>query len=227
MNYLKLALTVICLISLNACTDEYLEETSPAVVTTDLDGDNEYFMKGTYNGSSFELKHLNKTEINRPIRGDYSYIGTEFIITNGSNISHTDYDTYFAFAISNFLLDSINLEEVITLGQFDFHPGPEARPQASFKWYLPNKYALYQLINGVYHSRVFDPLFDRIEITEISLINSLENPDSPGFSSTANYGPLYNIKGTFQLKFVTVDNDEPVELIIEEFSAMFQQNLRP
>lgn len=209
MNYLKLILAVFYLFILSTCTEERLDEEFPIVVTT-ID-ENNFFIRGTYDGTPYEIRHLNESERHDPniyLRS----IQTTFL-------KKTNDEPYFftrlTLAISNYRDDSLAFEEVIRLGEFELYQDSFITPSSSLHWYLPS--IGISPINGDVHSRVNDPLFDKIEITEISMIDFFNDPNQVPSSQE---GQLYNVKGSFQVKLKT-EEGEIKELIIDEFSTMF------
>jgi hypothetical protein len=141
-----------------------------------------------------------------------SYV-SEFIKNKDEN--RELYETYISLGIRRPNQDSI--EEVFKTGEFQMYQGSddEAFPSETGVWFLYKNSGLRK-INNIVHSIEFDSTFNKINITDLTLMDITDdrgiNPDY--------LGSIYNLKGSFQTLLKT-ENGEIVELIIDEFSLVF------
>jgi len=204
------------------CVKENFDQDNVGTIEIDTDG-NDYYIKGTIDGTPFELRHSNNNQTNITGRGNWGISGqtafqTGFYQTNPSNDLHFH---VFSFQITSDTFTSTSIEDVISIGELEFWDGNIDNVVFTNGVFV-YKASVGELwlgtieFNDIRYDKVRVDPFNKCEITEFE---KLDLANEPLLAGSSYDDKLYKVRGNFQSKLMSPDGAE-VELIVDEFSAI-------
>jgi hypothetical protein len=216
MKYSHLIIITFCTLFFNSCIDESFEQDIPTITEFNTDGE-EFFMKGTYDGQEFEIRHTNRYEKNIPTMGLNSY-ESDFIRNKENNLDL--FETYITIGL--YIADTEKLLDLLQPGEYKLYPAPDTEPEyiPEMRWFLPRNIAARK-VNDTPNAVVFDENFSKIIISDF---HQVDVTNDFGIDSDLT-NTIYRVNGSFQTKLINEEDENPrvVDFIVEEFSMMFEE----
>lgn len=175
----------------------------------------EFFIRGTIGGESFAIEHLSREEQNLPMSDAFDF-SSMFIVEPANPFTRNKVYYSIIFGITN--PQEETLAEVVRAGSLAWLKQEEnpTIPEAfvrSLEWEERN----YSSLSPSNKSNSSDFHISNIELVELA------EPWSIRFT-----GRMYKLEGNFQTTLYTTNDleQDSVELVIEEFSALFHDPIR-